>query len=437
SGFVSGPPTHIIVDYKTGGNLLFAGEYDVLQNDVLDNFEIGYMTNNVGVWLEDPWGYLPLPLMSGRTDEVRMVMPLPKGTHWLGSGTIYIDTVVSNLTLFVSNTAQTANVISNVEIVLPEGLVGISDLTSLRGNPSYEAGSHVIRIHYVSGLSSNVCDTINFTFSNTYRAPTNLRITVRATHLSDHSAVVPSLLGEEYSTFPVSYPPVAVEGYFVGDNALYIVENEGVLTYRLMNRTFKSEVRKVLLTFETNTLLLFSNMVITNTRATVTRLETNSNQFLLMYSPGEGIGSQENEDIKMRFFYTLSNTGSIPLRSVVDLVSLGDGGTNVMGYETFSLDEKKTKMIITNSTWGIVCGSVFPGTRLVYVKMYGMDGVSIGLDDEGNPLSQTIQIGSGNYKLTHVPEGSYWLEFSAPYYRTIRKEIYVPANQTVRLPIVA
>ncbi|NPV37639.1 MAG: carboxypeptidase regulatory-like domain-containing protein, partial [Brevinematales bacterium] len=436
-GFISGDPTNIVVDYKTGGNLLAAGEYDILQNDVLDNFEVGYTTNSVLVWVEDPWGYLPLPVISGRTNEIRMVMPLPKGRHWLGSATIYIDTFVSNLTIFVSNTAQTANVISNVEILLPEGFVDIHDVISGLGNASYEAGNHLIRVRYASGLSSNRWDAVTFTFSNTYRAPTNLRIMVRATHLPNHTAILPSLLGEDYSTFPVSYPPVAVEGYFVGDNALYIVENEGILTYRLMNRTFKSEVRRVLLTFETNTLLLFSNIVITNTRATVTRLQTNSNQFLLEYLPGAGIGSQENEDLKIHFSYTLSNTGSVPVRSIVDLVSTGVGGTNVSDYQTFSLDERKTRIVITNSTWGIVCGSVFPGTKLVYVKMYGTDGVSIGLDDTGNPLSQTIQLGSGSYRLTHVPQGTYVLEFSAPYYRTIRTHVDVPANQTVRLPVIA
>ncbi|MCX7883127.1 MAG: hypothetical protein N2314_07900, partial [Brevinematales bacterium] len=434
--FISGYPTNIVVDYQSGNSLLGVGEYDILQHDVLDNFEVGYVTNTIRVWVVDPWGDLPLPVMSGRTNEIRFVMPLPTGKQWLNIGSIYIDTTISNLTVYISNTASTANTISNVEISLPEGLVSIQNVASTRGIASYDPGTHTLRVRYVSGLLSHMMDEVSFLFSNTYRAPTNLRFMVRASHLSDHVSVLPSVSGEMYSTLPVNYPPVAVEGYFVGDNALYIVENKAILTYRLMNRTFKSEVRRALLTFETNTLVVFSNIVITNTRAGVTRLVTNANQFLLEYAPGNGIGSQENEDIKIHFFYTLSNIGVIPVRMEVDIVSLGAGGTNVSGYETFSLDEKKKRVVITNSIWGIVCGSVFPSKKLVYVKMYGMDGVSIGLDDEGNPLSQTIQMDSGSYRLTHVPQGSYILEFTAPYYRMIRTNVIVPANQTVRLPVI-
>ncbi|URA10565.1 hypothetical protein [Thermospira aquatica] len=437
SSFITGHPTNILVNYQSAGNLLGAGEYDVLKNDVLDNFEVGYATHAVQVWVEDPWGYLPVPLASEKTNLVRFFMPLPQAVQWLDTSGIYITTGRSNLTIFISNRATTANTISNVMITLPEGLVDIQDFSSTRGSVSYEGSTHSLRVNYGVGLSSNVCDQVSFSFSNTYGAPTNLPFVVRASHLADHETVVPSLVGEGYSLLSVNYPPVTVEGYFVGDNALYIVETEGVLTYRVLNRTFKSHVSRLLLTFETNTLEVFSNIVISNTRATVTRLETNSNQFLLTYPMGEGLNTLENEDLKIHFAYILTNTGIVPVRSEADLVSVGPGGTNLNGVSTLSLDSTKKWLVITNSTWGIVVGKVFPGKKLVYVKMYERDGTTIGLDDEGNPLSGTIQLGTGDYRLPHVPEGNYILEFAAPYYRQLRTNIFVPANQTVWVPIIA
>jgi len=389
------------------------------------------------VYVQDAWGDLPLPLVNNKKAELYFVMPYPQGVQWGSLSKIYIDTTMSNLTLFVSNTAQTANAISNVKISLPQGLMDIQSVSSLRGSALYRPDDHTIEVSYATGLISNQVDQVSFTFMNTYHAPTNLLFTTRAWHLPDHEALLSSLTGESFVVLPVDFPPLAVEGYFVGDNALYIVENEGKLVYRVLNRTYGSEVRKIIFTFETNTLLVFSQIVVTNTKATVTRLATNSNQFLFEYAAGNGIASQENEDITFIFGYDLTNTGRIPVRSVIDVAAVMSGGTNVNGYETFSLDPSKTVLLITNSIWGIVRGTVFPAHRLVYVKMYQSDGVNIGLDTEGNPLSQAIQLGRGEYRMTRVPEGSYVLELSAPVYRILRTNIFVPANQTVRVGVLS
>ncbi|MFN3659919.1 MAG: FlgD immunoglobulin-like domain containing protein, partial [Brevinematales bacterium] len=181
----------------------------------------------------------------------------------------------------------------------------------------------------------------------------------------------------------------------------------------------------------------FSEISLSNTVATVSRAPTNTNQFILSYTTANGIRQGFYEDLIFSVRYNLSNTAEIPVVTHVWLEKIGPDGTNVNGLKTFSQDPLQTVLFITNANWGVVRGEVFPSNRQVMVKIYLPGTSSVVRDIDDNILSGISRVPEGTYVLRKIPDGEYDIEFSAPYYRSLRYRTNIQANVITEIPKMA
>jgi len=446
---MTGDPTNIILEYALDNKRIVSGDYDVVNFRLWDDRRIGNFTNQVlayvddGLALSEAERWIPLPVQSGKTNVFSFRMPPTEVAQTIGTTTIYVDTEATNTVVRLTNRASLDNPVAMARIILPVGVTNISGLTSTKGaDVSYDPATHRIVADYrgIGLLGQGERDEIAFDFTNLYRVPTNVSFIVETANLTNVADMVyytASGMNGSVSMMKVNYPPVAVEGGFYGDNRVYLIDTNATLIYRVLNRTFESVVTQVVITFEKDLTNYFSEISLSNTVATVTRPDTNTNQFILSYTTANGIRQGYFEDLIFTFRYNLNTTEVIPITTRVWLESIGPDGTNVSALKAFTPDPEKAILYITNANWGVVRGSVFPTNRAVAVKIYPAGSSTTALDIDGNVLSTSSRVPEGTYVIRKIPDGTYDIEFSAPYYRSQRYRTNIVANVITEIPQIA
>jgi len=447
---ITGDPTNVVVDYEADGRLVVSGDYDVVEAVLLDDRRIGNFSNWILVDVDDGLAlgeadrWISLPVQSSKTNIVHFVMPEPDALQSIKTTTIYVDTEHTNTVVWITNRATTDNPLAMARIWLPVGVSNIQTLTSAKGSAMYDPTLHRIVIDYRNTglLNAGERDDVSFEFDNLYRVPTNVAFvveTVNLTNEADMSFVTIAGLNGMSSLMKVNYPPVAVEGSFYGDNRLYLIDTNATLIYRILNRTFESVVTQAVITFESSEPVtnIFESIQLANTKATVSQPPTNINQFILSYAAGDAIAQGYYEDINIRFAYRQTNTRLIPLTVRVWLQKVGTEGTNVDGLKVLSPSADANNLYLTNANWGVVIGSVFPTNRIANVKIYTPGSGTTAVDIDGKVLSTASRVPEGTYELRKVTPGDYDVEFSAPYYRTIRYRTNIAADAITVLPQIA
>ncbi|MCX7883295.1 MAG: hypothetical protein N2314_08755, partial [Brevinematales bacterium] len=446
---ITGNPTNILLEYALDNRRIVSGDYDVVNFRLWDERRIGNFTNSFEVSVDDGLAlseaerWLKLPVQSGKTNIFFFRMPPADVAQTIGTTTIYVDTEVTNTTVRVTNRALLDNPVAMARIILPLGVTNIGGLVSSKGaDLAYDAVTHRIIVDYrnIGLLGKGEKDDIFFEFTNLYRVPTNVSFMVEVANLTNLSEMVFSPaagMNGSVSMMKVNYPPVAVEGGFYGENRVYLIDTNATLVYRVLNRTFESVVTQVVITFERDITNYFSDIQLANTVATVTRATTNTNQFILSYTTANGIKQGYYEDLVFTLRYTLTNTDVIPLTTRVWLEKIGPDGTNVNALRVFTQDPDKTLLYITNANWGVVRGSVFPTNKTVAVKIYSPGSSSALLDIDGNVLATSTRVPEGTYVIRKIPGGLYDIEFSAPYYRSVRYQTNIAPNAITEIPQLA
>ncbi len=441
---ITGDPTNIVVEYALDGRRIVSGDYDVLNFRLWDDRRIGNFTNIVEVYVDDGLAldestrWIKLPVASGKTNRYIFEMPPTETFQSITTTTIYVDTEATNTTIRLTNRATLDNPVAMARIVLPVGITNIESLTSSKGSASYDADTHRIVIDYRPALLEiGQMDEISFGFSNLYRIPTNVGFYVDTANLTNEAdmvfTVAPGINGS-VSLLKINYPPVAVEGGFYGDNRVYLIDTNATLIYRVLNRTFESVVTQVVITFEKDVTNYFSEITLGNTVATVTRPDTNTNQFVLSYTTANGIKQGYYEDLVFTLRYNLSNTEAIPITTRVWLEKTGPDGTNVNALKVLASNPEVNILYITNANWGVVRGSVFPTNRTVNVKIYTPGSSTPSVDIDGQVLSTSTRVPDGTYVIRKIPDGTYDIEFSASYYRSQRYRTNIQANVITEIP---
>lgn len=425
--------------YSPGNYIGDLTNKDVITLSLRDNVDIGNFTNNITGYVDDGMGLIALNLKSGKSRAVVFSMPAPVARSTIDPSYVYLGTVTNSLSLTLTNQGTGTSALSYARITLPAGLSNAHNISSSWGGTvSYEPASNRIQIDYTGGLLvTNRSDTIDFDVLNLYGSSTNVGIAVTVANLTNGAVYVPAPGPQgDQLLMNISYPPVAVEGFFPGDYRLYLIETNATLTYRVLNRSFGKILTKAELTFGTNWTDVFEQVRVQSTIPN-TVITSNSNSFTLEYDPAhpDALGYTLFDDVRITFKYKLTNTFGFGISGEAWLTNetFTGLGTNITmqgatGY--------KTGILVTNSTWGIAYGEVFPVIRGVNIKVYYPDTTTTATNISGESVASSTSAGNGDFILTRLPAGPYDVEFSGTGYRKTTVSIIIPANLLTNLSVI-
>ncbi len=439
SSFFSGGATNIIstassvtLYYSPGNYIGQLTNKDVITVNLQDGIAIGNLTNAITGYVDDGMGYVPLNLKSGKSVAVGFTMPTAKANVRLNPQYVYLGTLTNSLTISLSNKGTGTSGITHAQIILPKGLSNaILPTSSWGGVAAYNPSSNMITLDYTGGLLTvNQKDDISFSIVNYYGSSTNVNILVKVANLTNNLVynLADGPLGK-YMVASISYPPVAVEGYFPGDNKLYTIETNASLTYRLLNRSYGKTLTKAVLTFSTNDLYTVFNRIKVTSTIPGTTITSNSNTFTLTYDPNNADALKYTlyDDIRLTFNYNITNLFNLQITGKAQLTNDNlVGGTNninvdnVLGF--------KSNLRLTNSTWGIAYGDVYPDIRGVNIKVYYPDTTTTATNINGEYVATSTSAGNPDFILTRLPAGNYDVEFSGTGYRKFIQGVIIPAN---------
>jgi len=418
---ILGTITSLTLNYDNEGKKIDSGDYDTITLDLADNVSVGSLTNGIRAYVNDGqgFGFVQTGVRVGGSTNIIFHMPAPQSHCRVSPETIYVTTTTNNLKIWITNEGTGSSAIRFARIWLPLGISNISPsvISSNAGLVDYIVESNLIQIEYTNSsiFAAGKEDLITFDITNMVSTPSNLTILVEVANLTNNPVYYTSYgpIGG-YLTLRVDYPPVSAEGYFVNNNKVYIINTNETLVYRVMNRTYGTQLTQAVITMETN---IFSNVIVSSLKATSIGYNSTSNQFTLSYdSTGENnIEFGEYDDVSIHFDYSLSNSTFIPVNTKVWLM-----GTTVTNIDTIASSGNVSYILVTNSPWGNVRGSVFPVVRAVNIKLY-YPGTSVAATNaDGQIITAASSPGSGIYNIDKVPGGYYDIEFSSKEYRTYR-----------------
>lgn len=423
--------TSLTLDYELATNEIIPGDYDIVTLDLIDNLEMGSTAITVNAYLDNGDGLVPFEIKSGKSADIQFTMSEPQSTSGIDPNSVSLGMDSNRITVSITNNGSGTSRLTYARMILPEGFTDIADYSSSRGaTVTYNAFEHRLEADYRSDMiEPGESDSIVFEFENTVFTITNLNLRVETANLTNNPAFVvsPGEMGDEH-VISISYPPLFAEGYFSSQNKIYIIETNAQLTYRIVNRSYQTELTQAVITFDTN---VFEKITLSGDRID-TQIDTGgATQFRLDFTDNP-LEFMEAEDLTLNIDYALDMLTDITLSTRVWVI----GGTNA-DFETIAVNDKKSYIQITNSTWGLVQGTIVPEWRLANVKIYQTGTSNISTNVEGNNLAGISDVNSGIYQLSRIPAGIYDLEFTAPYYRALRvSNIQIFANQMTMVSIV-
>lgn len=437
---VSGTVNDMVLDYEAEGSAINSGDYDVIEMDLYDNYETGNMTNAVTGFVDAGQGYVPLWLEGGKSSNLAFVMPEANAFSTLEPEYIVLTTVTDRLELAVSNRGTGTSRLAFVRVTLPAALAEISNITSLAGGDillTNISGLDTILVAYTNTglINPGGVEKIAFDFSNRLSQVTNLNILVEAANLTNEPmfAVSPSQSGL-YTVLALNHPPVGAEGYFAGDHRLYLIETNAQLTYRVLNRSYGTQITNLTVTFDTN---VWGTVLVSNTSGKPVSfgIDTNGGQVVMTAAypdsgpSGTNFGYLMSDEFVFTFYYALSNTRDIKVTG--RYWTMGD--TNVEALPTYTVGLNRDFVSVTNADWGGIKGIVNPVFRPANVLVC-LPGTYVPAQDaNSNALSAVTRTGTGEYLIKRIPAGAYWVHYAESYYRTNTVEVTVTANVITEL----
>ena len=428
------------LNYASGGSTILPGNYDVLTLTLYDNFEIGNTNGVINASCDSGTGMYPMQLASGGySSNVNWTMPLATGWQTVLPQKVYMTTTTDSMAVTISNTSYGSSRFQYARVDVPAGFVNITSAKSIAGGiVSVDSVSNSVLINYTTNaIQPGAQDTIMFNFSNTLNFVTNVNVTAWVANTTN--PVPPSyqastgILGN-YGMIQVTYPPLGAEAYFNGGNQLYLINTNGSLVYRMVNRTYGTQVTNVVLRFDTN--ISFTQISVTDISGKSLSLvpsATSSNTFIASFPSSQtNFGYLDNCDFQISFLYRLNHTGTVNLNSTFSVI----GATNAASVPTYVDGNEVSFVSLTNSTWGALQGQVFPVMRSVNVKLFQPGTTTVATNVLGTSLAVSTDPSSGWYLVSEVPAGKYLLDFSQAAYRETNMPITVSANLVTNFAVM-
>ncbi len=401
---------------------------DIVTIKFRDNFEMGNITNSIKVKGDAGQGYVELNVKEGQTNVLYFEMPRVYSISKIFPSEIYVDSITNNLELEITNTGYGSDKITYAKFDVPNGLEVRDISSSYGGDISITNGTVYIDYtrNYLSPLQK---DRISFTGINEIREKTNFVFKVKVANLTNDVVWYESRNNEGDDPYiEVKLPPSVAYANFIGEDKLYIIETNNVLTYRIKNMDpYGKAISNVSINLSTNT-NIFNKFEITSAKGADIEVLGGTNIVIRYLNDKVLKNFEEFDDINFNVVYSFSNNFAIVFDTIVTFYNR-DESTNVKAQE-FS---GGSILYITNGNWGIVEGKVFPYVDGVGVRLYssGSSVVSTNINGE-NLITSTA---TGNYKLTRIPAGNYRLEFSKEgVFKTDSTNIYVEGDKILILP---
>lgn len=416
---ITGTATNLVLNYDDEGKEIEVGDYDVITVNLADNFNVGTITNGLLAYVSDGqgFGFVQTKVRVSGSTNIIFQMPQPVSQSRLYPDTISLTTTTNSMSIWITNEGSGSSAIRFARIWLPSGLSNVSPaITSSNiGLTAYIPESNLIFVQYTNEnlLSSGKEDCLSFIFTNRINSVSNLSVLVEVANLTNNPQYVnsPGVIGPNLM-IRVDYPPVAAEGYFNNSNTLYIIQTNSSLTYRIMNRTFDTVLTQAVITLDTN---LFTGISVASLKALSSSFNSASNQITFSYDPLQtNFGFSGYDDITFNFKYSLSNSYLIPVHTRVWLT-----GNTITNIDTLASAGNVSYILITNSSWGAVRGTIFPSIKPVNVKLY-YPGTSTAATNVDGAVITAVSSGTGIYDIDKVPAGTYNFEYTAATYRTYR-----------------
>ncbi len=398
-----GTVTSLTLDYVIKGNDLPVSSSESFYITMLDNFDIGNMTNGILGWVDDGKGFVPLRVGTGSTN-LYFLMPDTESESSIDPNYIYLGTVTNSMIVTITNEGSGSGNITYARITLPNSFSNVHSIVSAHGaDATYDSINSRIVLQYTNYLKVGDFDEVSFDYDSLYTQETNLTLTVETANLTNNP-IYYNCPGEKgaYSTITVSYPPFAVESYFAGDYRLYLNRTNASLTYRLINRSCETFLTQATIILSTNVSDLFDSITLTSSFAKLITFDTNNNRFIVQYKTNV-IKYGLYDDLIFSFKYNFDETFRFDLNT--SAVCVNNADTLVTNLDALTLSTYKSYICVTNSTWGVLSGLVFPAIYAVNVKIYYPGTTISATNDSG----EFLRVTSLSAAILHqpIPAGNY------------------------------
>ncbi len=431
-GVYLGTASSLTLDYAAAGKQIDAGDYDTVQLMAQDSLGMGDASALVKVYADAGYGVIPMHVKNGKTNVIDIQMPIPLTYTEVTPNTVYLGVMTNHMSVNLTNLGTGTSELTFARIILPQGFDTPQAWSSVWGG-QISTNSNVILVDYTTNrVRAKKFDVIGFDFINTVVSLTNLNVRVEAANTTNAVSYTasPGQMGND-QVVSLSYPPLFAEGYLQNDYHLYTIETNAFLPYRVVNRSYQTTLTQVQITLETN---LFDTVALnlSNSRASGYRWDSVSNRLIIDYS-GDPLGYMESDTFNLDLNYHLSNITILTLQTHVWV----SGSTND-DFDTLLLSADRFNLLqVTNSTWGVVAGTLFPQWKSVDVKLYQDGSSTVMTNADGESLAGVSSLENGGFQVSRIPAGTYNVEYSAPYYRTtVTNGVIIQANQISMLSIM-
>lgn len=425
----------LLVSYPSNNGIL-QSQKDVIEMNFYDNLALGNLTTGIKGWVKDSYGYVPMGRINGQSTNMVYVMPDAIAYSDLYSDKISLTSTTNIMSLSLTNKGFGSSGITYALLTLPSGIGDVNTIISAKGAvSSYVTNSftnYILFDYTTNFLKATEADTIQFSYSNRVNVVTNMLLNMAVANLTNSPKYVvsPGRFGNNL-ILQVSYPQLAAEAYFYSDNKLYQMDSNQTMTYRIVNRTFNTELTQAVVTLDP---YLFSNpsntIAVTNNRAG-SQLALNSNIITISYQTNYGLSYTEVDDLILDFVYTFSNVmTNLPVSTRVWV--FGDTNDSV---NTLTTGSYVSEITITNLNWGALAGTIYPTNKQADVSLFYPGSQVKATNGFGTTLVGNAK--NGSFAIGKIIPGNYDVEFYAPYYRKLRiPNISIDSNLVTTMSVV-